>query len=162
MSGTVGADHARHPVGARILGADPSSVRGSGAHHIAELYERELGLMAREAGVVEGSGSPVASVAWAPGGPAAVGPRPGARPRATPGRDLEEIADSLWYPLWDSGIGLDHSVRTVDQCLSVAASDVCAGLSLLDARWWPDGDLEGLVVDGARRCGTRSPRGSTR
>src|SRR5699024_4684091 len=69
-----------------------------------------------------------------------------------PDRELARIAESLWYPLWDSGIELDHSVRTVDQCLTVAASDVCAGLSLLDARVVAgDADLGALVIDGARR-----------
>src|SRR6202034_1399163 len=28
---------------------------------------------------------------------------------------VREIADSLWYPLWDANIRLDHSVRTVAQ-----------------------------------------------
>lgn len=157
MSGTVGADHARtlREGRARILGADPSErpavrVRTT----LLELYERELGLMAREAGVVEGSG--FALVALGGLGRREVLPLSDLDlvlvHERRPGRDLEEIADSLWYPLWDSGIGLDHSVRTVDQCLSVAASDVCAGLSLLDARVVAgDGDLGALVVDGARR-----------
>jgi [protein-PII] uridylyltransferase len=47
---------------------------------------------------------------------------------------LTELADSLWYPIWDSGIGLDHSVRTVDQALSVARDDLKALLGLLEIR----------------------------
>ncbi|MGH3755511.1 MAG: [protein-PII] uridylyltransferase, partial [Pseudonocardiaceae bacterium] len=49
-------------------------------------------------------------------------------------RNLRELADSLWYPLWDARIGLDHSVRTVGQAMQVAATDLRAVLGLLDAR----------------------------
>lgn len=70
------------------------------------------------------------------------------RPKA----ELSEVADALWYPLWDAGIPLDHSVRTVDQCLAVAADDVTVALSLLEVRVVAgDADLGGLVVDGALR-----------
>ena len=48
--------------------------------------------------------------------------------------DVAEVADALWYPLWDSGVGLDHSVRKVDEALAVAAGDLKAALGLLDAR----------------------------
>ena len=30
---------------------------------------------------------------------------------------LSEVADKLWYPLWDANIRLDHSVRTVSEAL---------------------------------------------
>ncbi|MGH3887809.1 MAG: [protein-PII] uridylyltransferase, partial [Pseudonocardiaceae bacterium] len=49
-------------------------------------------------------------------------------------RAVTELADSLWYPLWDARIGLDHSVRTVGQAVQVAATDLRAALGLLDAR----------------------------
>ncbi len=49
-------------------------------------------------------------------------------------RDVAELADQLWYPLWDAGVGLDHSVRTVGQALQVAATDLRAVLGLLEAR----------------------------
>jgi [protein-PII] uridylyltransferase len=48
--------------------------------------------------------------------------------------DVAKLADALWYPLWDSGVGLDHAVRTVDEALAVAADDLKAALGLLDAR----------------------------
>ena len=48
--------------------------------------------------------------------------------------DVKSIADGIWYPLWDTGIGLDHSVRTVAEAADVAASDLKAALGLLDAR----------------------------
>ena len=47
---------------------------------------------------------------------------------------IDELASSLWYPIWDSRIGLDHSVRTIPEALSVAHDDVKVALSLLDAR----------------------------
>ena len=36
--------------------------------------------------------------------------------------------------MWDTGVGLDHAVRTVEQALAVAADDLKAALGLLDAR----------------------------
>ncbi|MFI2650860.1 [protein-PII] uridylyltransferase [Micromonospora fulviviridis] len=50
-----------------------------------------------------------------------------------PGTD--ELAASLWYPIWDAGLRLDHSVRTVAEALSVAQDDVKVALGLLDARF---------------------------
>lgn len=48
--------------------------------------------------------------------------------------DIAAIADSLWYPVWDGGTGLDHSVRTVEQAVAVASEDLKAMLGMLDAR----------------------------
>jgi [protein-PII] uridylyltransferase len=48
--------------------------------------------------------------------------------------DVKSVADGIWYPLWDAGVGLDHSVRTVSEASDVAASDLKAALGLLDAR----------------------------
>jgi [protein-PII] uridylyltransferase len=48
--------------------------------------------------------------------------------------DVERLAEQLWYPLWDAGIGLDHSVRTPGQAVQVAATDLRAALGLLEAR----------------------------
>src|SRR5947209_2629898 len=49
-------------------------------------------------------------------------------------RSVKEIADGLWYPIWDAGVALDHSVRTVNEAASVAREDLKAILGLLDAR----------------------------
>lgn len=49
-------------------------------------------------------------------------------------RDVADVADRIWYAVWDAGIGLDHSVRTVAEARSVAGSDLRAALGLLDAR----------------------------
>ncbi|UOY01518.1 [protein-PII] uridylyltransferase [Blastococcus sp. PRF04-17] len=48
--------------------------------------------------------------------------------------EIAAIADALWYPIWDAGVRLDHSVRSIDEATSVAATDVKAGLGLLDVR----------------------------
>ncbi|MFD5561526.1 [protein-PII] uridylyltransferase [Kitasatospora griseola] len=45
-----------------------------------------------------------------------------------------EVAERIWYPVWDSGVALDHAVRTPDGARRVAAADLRAGLGLLDAR----------------------------
>ncbi|WP_372433281.1 [protein-PII] uridylyltransferase [Micromonospora phaseoli] len=47
---------------------------------------------------------------------------------------IDEMAAALWYPIWDAGLRLDHSVRTVAEALSVAQDDVKVALGLLDAR----------------------------
>jgi len=48
--------------------------------------------------------------------------------------DISPVAERVWYPIWDAGLTLDHSVRTIDEALAVAADDTKAGLGLLDAR----------------------------
>ncbi|MDP0398858.1 [protein-PII] uridylyltransferase [Tsukamurella strandjordii] len=61
-------------------------------------------------------------------------------------------AESIWYPLWDAHIKLDHSVRTVPQAVQVAASDLSAALGLLDARHIVgDEELTNLLISGVRR-----------
>ncbi|MCP2178606.1 [protein-PII] uridylyltransferase [Williamsia maris] len=65
---------------------------------------------------------------------------------------VSEVADGLWYPLWDAHIKLDHSVRTVPQALQVAASDMSAALGLLEARHIAgDESLTELLITGVRR-----------
>ncbi|MGH3240400.1 MAG: DUF294 nucleotidyltransferase-like domain-containing protein, partial [Spirillospora sp.] len=66
-----------------------------------------------------------------------------ARRELTPGGDLDlvlvhrgragvaEVADRIWYPVWDSGLRLDHSVRTVHEARTVARGDLKAALGLL-------------------------------
>ncbi|HET7474766.1 MAG TPA: [protein-PII] uridylyltransferase [Dermatophilaceae bacterium] len=48
---------------------------------------------------------------------------------------INALADRLWYPIWDGGIKLDHSVRTVAQCRAVAADDLSAAVGMLDLDW---------------------------
>ncbi|MFE5759759.1 [protein-PII] uridylyltransferase, partial [Streptomyces massasporeus] len=44
------------------------------------------------------------------------------------------LADRLWYPVWDLGLDLDHSVRTPAEARKTAGEDLKAQLGLLDAR----------------------------
>ncbi|MEU5212125.1 [protein-PII] uridylyltransferase [Streptomyces sp. NPDC020742] len=53
--------------------------------------------------------------------------------RADP-RDLAALADHLWYPVWDLGLALDHSVRTLAEARKTAREDLKVQLGLLDAR----------------------------
>jgi [protein-PII] uridylyltransferase len=48
--------------------------------------------------------------------------------------EIAAVADALWYPIWDAGVRLDHSVRSITEAVSVASTDTKAGLGLLDAR----------------------------
>jgi [protein-PII] uridylyltransferase len=50
------------------------------------------------------------------------------------GVKVDDLADSIWYPIWDAGVSLDHSVRTVEQAVEVASADLKALLGLLDGR----------------------------
>ncbi|GAA2525807.1 [protein-PII] uridylyltransferase [Streptomyces levis] len=44
------------------------------------------------------------------------------------------LADRLWYPVWDLGLDLDHSVRTPAEARRTAGEDLKVQLGLLDAR----------------------------
>ena len=48
--------------------------------------------------------------------------------------DIVAVADKVWYPIWDSGTMLDHSVRTVAEAVAVAGDDLKAALGILHAR----------------------------
>src|ERR1019366_6455680 len=39
-------------------------------------------------------------------------------------RDIKKVADAVWYPVWDEGIRLDHSVRRPSEVLEVASEDL--------------------------------------
>ncbi|MFE9255914.1 [protein-PII] uridylyltransferase [Streptomyces sp. NPDC006879] len=47
---------------------------------------------------------------------------------------LAALADRIWYPIWDLGLALDHSVRTPAQARKTAGEDLKVQLGLLDAR----------------------------
>lgn len=48
--------------------------------------------------------------------------------------DVSATADKIWYPVWDEGIPLDHSVRKPNEALDMAAEDLRVALGLLDGR----------------------------
>ncbi len=47
---------------------------------------------------------------------------------------VADLADRIWYPLWDKGYQIDHAVRSVDQTTLAAAQDLRVALGMLDAR----------------------------
>lgn len=54
-------------------------------------------------------------------------------------RDVARVADAIWYPVWDEGVHLDHSVRRPSEVLSMAGNDLRVALGLLDGRLvWGD------------------------
>jgi len=47
---------------------------------------------------------------------------------------VAEVAENIWYPIWDTGMKLGHAVRTIDEALELAADDLDTATSLLDIR----------------------------
>lgn len=49
--------------------------------------------------------------------------------------DMQRVAESILYPLWDSGYEVGHSVRTPDEAVRFAEDDFFFQVALLDARY---------------------------
>ncbi|WP_404349247.1 [protein-PII] uridylyltransferase [Phycicoccus jejuensis] len=79
--------------------------------------------------------------------------------RSLPAKELTALADRVWYPIWDAGVRLDHSVRTVTQCRQVAAADLTAAVGMLDLAAVA-GDAE--LVTAARSTVAHDWRGNAR
>ncbi|MGI9600453.1 MAG: [protein-PII] uridylyltransferase [Acidimicrobiales bacterium] len=47
---------------------------------------------------------------------------------------IDEVAEQLWYPVWDEGLKLGHSVRTPKQALDLAGEDLETATALLHCR----------------------------
>ncbi|HEY2193733.1 MAG TPA: [protein-PII] uridylyltransferase [Actinomycetospora sp.] len=141
------------PPGARRLG--PAALRGA----LVELHDFWLATRAAAVGVGEESGTALVAVG-------ALG-----RGELAPWSDLDlvlvhdgtgrqqgadcvaRIADALWYPLWDAGIGLDHSVRTVGEAVGVATEDLRVALGLLEVRLLAgDAELAERLASSARQA----------
>jgi [protein-PII] uridylyltransferase len=65
--------------------------------------------------------------------------------------NVERIADQVWYPIWDQGLKLGHSVSTVRQALRLARDDLTTATSLLSCRL-VRGD-PGIATELAQRAG---------
>ncbi|WP_174555681.1 [protein-PII] uridylyltransferase [Nocardia flavorosea] len=148
----LGGGHPRHP---RL---DAESLRSA----LVDLYELWLTSKSTEVGITPDSGLAIMAVGGL------------GRREMLPYSDLDlvllhedmdpkrvaEIADRLWYPLWDAHIKLDHSVRTVPQALKVAADDLVAALGMLDARHIAGNpELSDRIIAGIRRDWRRGIRG---
>ncbi|WP_166846672.1 HD domain-containing protein [Isoptericola sp. BMS4] len=48
--------------------------------------------------------------------------------------EVAAVAEALWYPLWDSGVHLDHAVRSLSQTRRLASTDLPAVVGWLDVR----------------------------
>ncbi len=129
-------------------GLDDPAGGAARREHLAGLLDEWLaGVWAEATGVEEepagGHHHPPAGVALA-----AVGSH--ARRTAGPVSDLDLVllhdgrthtrawvaglADRVWYPVWDSGMRLDHSVRSLAECRQVAGADLSAAIGMLDLR----------------------------
>ena len=65
--------------------------------------------------------------------------------------DVGEVADRVWYPIWDEAIHLGHSVCTVREALELAADDLDTATALLSARHVAgDRRLSTQLADGGR------------
>ena len=52
-----------------------------------------------------------------------------------PEHEIADIAAKLWYPIWDEGVKLGHSVRTIDEAVELVKSDLDTATALLSLRW---------------------------
>lgn len=48
--------------------------------------------------------------------------------------DVRELAERLWYPVWDAGLKLGHAVRTHKEALVIIGDDLDTATSALSAR----------------------------
>ena len=51
-----------------------------------------------------------------------------------PGPYLAKVIDGILYPLWDLGLKVGHSVRSVEDCVNVANGDMQAKTALIESR----------------------------
>jgi [protein-PII] uridylyltransferase len=78
--------------------------------------------------------------------------------------DVAAVAGGVFYPVWDSGIALDHAVRTVAEARAVAADDLAVALGLVDARHVAgdpkvtDALRTGVLGDWRRQAAIRLPK----
>ena len=111
----------RRPDGRRVLpryAAEADEWLSGLADRAAGDAHRHLALLA-VGGYGRGSCAPTATSTWC---------------SSTTATATSTVADAIWYPVWDEGVHLDHSVRRPAEVLTAAAEDLRVALGLLDAR----------------------------
>jgi [protein-PII] uridylyltransferase len=115
-------------------GGSGSSMRRRGLAALTDSWLRQV-----FADAAAGTGA-------APGTAALVAVGGYGRGELAPGSDLDllllhadrntvgALAEKIWYPVWDSGVHLDHAVRTFEEARRLASNDLAVLLGLLDAR----------------------------
>ena len=72
----------------------------------------------------------------------------------------EQVVEGILYLLWDLKLKVGHAVRTPDEAISIARSDMSARTALLEARWlWGD---EALNIEAGVRYRSEVVAGSAR
>ncbi len=62
-------------------------------------------------------------------------------------RSPSNVAEKIFYPIWNDGIRLDHAVRTPRELLNAARADLRVALGFIDARFlWGDEDFANKVL----------------
>ena len=74
--------------------------------------------------------------------------------------DVAAVAERIWYPIWDAGQKLGHSVRTTKEALKLAADDLDTATSLLEVRHLAGDDQ--LVADLRERAAAQWAKRATR
>ena len=49
-------------------------------------------------------------------------------------KDIDAVAEAIWYPIWDQGEKLGHAVRTIEETLDLATTDLDTATALLSCR----------------------------
>ncbi|RZV47287.1 MAG: [protein-PII] uridylyltransferase [Acidimicrobiales bacterium] len=50
------------------------------------------------------------------------------------GVEVKEIAEQIWYPLWDAGLKVGHRVGRIDELIALSHTDLDTATALLDVR----------------------------
>jgi [protein-PII] uridylyltransferase len=110
---------------------------------ILDALMRHLWEMARPAGPIVKNGPAIALVAIGGYGRAELNPHSdidfmflhdGQVAAGKPKPALAKAMDGILYPLWDMGLKIGHSVRSLDDCVAVANTDMQSKTSLIEAR----------------------------
>ena len=52
-----------------------------------------------------------------------------------PKTEVADLAERVWYPIWDQGVKLGHAVRTVKETLTLASDDLDTATAILSVRY---------------------------